>query len=243
MDNKLLPAIGMMAICLVCIVIILAGVKKALRLAGYDNRRQRATLALTGGIIFGWLILLAVLALAGFFDAVTLPPRIVVAVIIPVVAVLIYSFTAQFKKLLTAVPPHWLLMFQSFRIAVECWLWYALGKGLIPVQMTFEGRNFDIFSGILGLIAGWMIMRKGKRWKTIAIVYNLVGLALLLNIVIVAILSFPGPTRYFMNEPANRIVTEFPFVYLPGVLVVMAFTFHILSLRQVAVAEKKPALS
>jgi uncharacterized membrane protein len=74
------------------------------------------------------------------------------------------------------VPPHWLLIIQSFRIAVESWLWYAFAKGLIP--------------------------------------------------------------RHFMNEPANKIVTEFPFIYLPGVLVVIAFVFHILSLRQIAISEK-----
>jgi hypothetical protein len=243
MDNKLMPAIGMLLICLVCIAIILAGLKKSLRFAGYDHRRQRAgfTRACIG--VSAWLTILAVLAVAGFFDVFTIPPRIVVVVILPVLAILVYSFTANFKKLIRAVPPHWLLMMQSFRIVVEIWLWYAFAEGLIPEQMTFEGRNFDVISGILGLVAGWYVMRERKGWKTIVVIYNIIGLALLLNIVIVAILSFPGPMRYFMNEPANRIVTEFPFVYLPGVLVVMAFALHILSLRQVVVAEKKPALS
>jgi hypothetical protein len=235
MDNKLMPAIGMLAICLICVVIILAGLRKALRLGGYENNR---IFIRTGIIIFAWLIILAALAAAGFFQVFTLPPRIVIIVILPVIAVLIISFTAKFKKVIRAVPPHWLVMMQSFRIAVEFWLWYAFMKGLIPGQMTFEGRNLDILSGILGLIAGWLIIKKRKGWKTVAVIYNTVGLALLLNIVIVAILSFPGPTRYFMNEPANKIVTEFPFIYLPGLLVVIAFVFHILSLRQVAVSEK-----
>jgi hypothetical protein len=35
-----------------------------------------------------------------------------------------------------------------------------------------------------------------------------------------------------MNEPANTIVAQFPFIYLPGVLVVLAFVFHVFSLRQ-----------
>jgi hypothetical protein len=49
---------------------------------------------------------------------------------------------------------------------------------------------------------------------------------------IIAILSMPTSFRYFMNEPANTIVAQFPFIYLPGVLVVLAFAFHIFSLRQ-----------
>jgi hypothetical protein len=55
---------------------------------------------------------------------------------------------------------------------------------------------------------------------------------LLMNIVTIAVLSMPTPFRQFMNEPANEIVATFPFVYLPGVLVVLAFAFHAFSLRQ-----------
>jgi hypothetical protein len=205
---------------------------------GWDKREQRNFFIRTIIAISIWLSVLATFATGGFFEVFTLPPRIAVVVILPVIAILILSFTKKYKELIRAIPPHWLLMIQSFRIVVEGWLWYAFVKGLIPEQMTFEGRNPDILSGILGLLAGWLIMGKRKGWKTIAAVYNTIGLGLLLNIVIVAILSFPGPTRYFMNEPANRIVTEFPFIYLPGILVVMAFVFHILSLRQIALAKK-----
>jgi hypothetical protein len=35
-----------------------------------------------------------------------------------------------------------------------------------------------------------------------------------------------------MNEPPITVVGLFPFIYLPTVLVVFAYSFHILSLRQ-----------
>jgi len=106
---------------------------------------------------------------------------------------------------------------------------------LLPVQMTFEGRNFDIIAGLLGLLAGWLMINKKNAWKSIAITYNIVGLGLLVNILLIAVLSMPTPIRYFMNEPSNMIVADFPFIYLPAVLVVIALAFHIFSLRQVAV--------
>jgi len=49
---------------------------------------------------------------------------------------------------------------------------------------------------------------------------------------VIAVLSMPTPIRYFMNEPANTLVAEFPFILLPAVLVPMAYTMNIFSLRQ-----------
>jgi hypothetical protein len=36
-----------------------------------------------------------------------------------------------------------------------------------------------------------------------------------------------------MNEPSAEIVAQFPFILLPGILVPIAYAFHIFSLRQV----------
>jgi hypothetical protein len=109
--------------------------------------------------------------------------------------------------------------------------------------MTFEGRNFDMLSGVLALVAGYVMWKYPSAAKRAGIIYNLIGLGLLLNIVIVAILSMPTPFRYFMNEPANTIVAWFPFIYLPGVLVVLAFAFHVFSLRQLLVHKEEPVKS
>jgi hypothetical protein len=55
---------------------------------------------------------------------------------------------------------------------------------------------------------------------------------LLFNIVIISILSTPTPFRFFMNEPANTIVAAWPFIWLPGFVVPMAFLLHVFSLKQ-----------
>jgi hypothetical protein len=35
-----------------------------------------------------------------------------------------------------------------------------------------------------------------------------------------------------MNEPANTLVAGFPYIVLPGILVPIAYSMHIFSLRQ-----------
>ncbi|MFY7999641.1 MAG: hypothetical protein ACOVSW_13665, partial [Candidatus Kapaibacteriota bacterium] len=117
-------------------------------------------------------------------------------------------------------------------IAMEIILWQLFLAGIIPVQMTFEGRNFDILVGLTAPIVAWLLARK-KMPRTALIVWNWASMAILLNIVIVAVLSTPVPFRVFMNEPANTVILSFPFVWLPTVVVPIAFLGHIASLRQI----------
>ena len=105
-------------------------------------------------------------------------------------------------------------------------------ENLLPVQMTFEGRNFDILAGFSAPIIAVLAV-KGNISRTAIIVWNVLCLVLLFNIVITAILSTPSPWRVFMNEPANYIVTYFPISWLPGILVPLAYYLHFFSLKQV----------
>lgn len=239
MENTLLPAILMSALSLGCLIIILAGLRKALRKTGWEQPKQQSLFNKTMLAIAGWVILLAALSLAGFFRVFSLPPRIVLFLLGGIIIILFISFSKTFVQLLKTVPPHWLVMMQSFRILVELLLWQAFAKGLLPEQMTFEGRNYDVLSGILGLVAGWLMLRNKSWWKPVAVVYNIIGLALLVNILVIAVLSMPTAFRYFMNEPSNTIVAEFPFIYLPGILVIIAASFHIFSLRQLFVLKQQ----
>jgi hypothetical protein len=138
----------------------------------------------------------------------------------------------------THLEPQQLIQLQVFRVFVEVLLWMLVIENLLPVQMSFEGRNFDILSGLIAAIVAWLAY-KNKASKTILIVYNLLGLGLLINIVTIAILSMPTPFQYFINEPSNTIVTLFPFSWLPAFLVPLAYMLHFFSLRQVLMKNSK----
>ena len=97
--------------------------------------------------------------------------------------------------------------------------------------MTFEGRNFDILSGLSAIVVAVLITRN-KISSSLVIAWNFAGLALLVNIVTIAILSMPTPLRVFMNEPPNTIVSKFPVIWLPALLVPLAYGLHFLSIRQ-----------
>lgn len=233
------PAFAWLLLTAACVILILAGLKAALKRTNWEKSRQQKIFSAAIAIITGWIALLLSLSYNGFFaDFSKLPPRPALAILIPLPFVLLFAFSKGGTQLLQSIPAHWLVLMQSFRIAVELLLLVAFINNKLPIQMTFEGRNFDIITGVLALPVGYLLMKKKSNAKKLLIAFNIIGVLLLLNVLMVAVLSMPTPLRQFTNEPALTLVAEFPFILLPGVLVPLAYGLHVLSLRQQLVANK-----
>jgi hypothetical protein len=141
---------------------------------------------------------------------------------------------SPFGRAIAVGLPLWILVgAQGFRILVELLLFGLHREGLVPVQMTFEGYNFDVLTGLSALGVAWL-----SRWGRISSralwLWNLAGLGLLLNIVGIAVLSMPTPFRAFPQGPANTLVTELPFVWIPCLMVQAALFGHVVIFRAIA---------
>lgn len=217
---------------LACLIIFTFNLNKVIHRTSWDDRRKRNVFTFTLIVIISWIALLSVLSLKGFFaDFTHLPPRPVLIILLPLIFVLWFIFSKSGSELLSHASPQGLIYMQSFRIIVELLLWLSFLNHVLPVQMTFEGGNLDILSGILALPAGYFVM-KNRQASLVSLVYNILGLGLLINILIIAIRSFPTPLRHYLNEPSNAIIAQFPYILLPGVLVPLAYSLHLFSLRQ-----------
>jgi hypothetical protein len=121
---------------------------------------------------------------------------------------------------------------QAFRLPLELVMHQAAREGVMPVQMTYTGWNFDIVTGSLAIpIALLAAAGRAPRWLIVC--WNLGGLLLLINIVTIAIVSTP-PIAAFGADHLNTWVTDPPYVWLPGVLVPAALFGHVLMLRKLA---------
>jgi hypothetical protein len=156
---------------------------------------------------------------------------------IPFLLAIWIIFSRSFSEVLANIPQHRLIRLQSFRLFVEVLLWFLFVDGLMPIQMSFEGRNFDVLSGVTAPFIAWLASRN-RISRTALIIWNFACLALLINIVTIAILSTPTPARVFMNDPSNTIVAVFPISWLPGILVPLAYMLHIFSLKQLFARQK-----
>ena len=182
----------------------------------------------------GVLVWLVVTGLAGWLglarDFQRVPPPMFVLLLAAVVLAVVTAMSRVGSRLVAEAGIVWLIGVQAFRVAVEVFLDWGHRVDLVPVQMTFEGRNWDIVSGVSAAAVAWLAAkRQAPRW--LVLLWNCVGLALLLNIVVIAILSMPTPLRRFHNEPVNSFIAYFPYIWLPTFLVQLALFGHLLVFR------------
>ena len=97
--------------------------------------------------------------------------------------------------------------------------------------MTFEGRNFDILSGISAPFIYYIAFRKETYNKWVLLVWNIICLILLINIVSIAILSAPFAFQRFGLDQPNIAVLYFPYIWLPACMVPVVLLSHLASIR------------
>ena len=196
-------------------------------------RRGGGAAAVASLAVDGWLGVTAVLAAAGLFgDFARIPPRIVLAFVPPLLAILWLCRSAAVGRLLDEVPPGWLVYPQAFRIVMELILWQLFVVGAIPAIMTFEGRNVDIVVGLTAPLIAWQCFGR-RTWSfRAAVCWTLAGILILLNVVVHAQLSAPTPFRVFMTQPPVTFIAYLPWIWLPAFLVPFAWALHALSIRQ-----------
>lgn len=211
------------------------GLRRVLGRTGWTPERQAAVFSRALVAVAAWALILAGLAMAGFFaNFAAMPPRIPLSIVFPLAVMVVLVLSRGGATLLQVMPPHWPVYAQTIRIGVELVILLAVLNRMMPIQLSLEGRNFDIVTGLLAIPVGYYVfaIRRWPRW--VAVGYHLLGMGLLVNVLVLSFLSMPTPMRLFFNEPANTLITQFPWVYLPGMLVPLAFSLHIVSLRQMA---------
>jgi hypothetical protein len=201
-------------------------------LAVVGLRRAAAPSLLIAFVATAYLLVPAVLAYAGALDRYNpLPAPALVMIAILTVVTVATCLAPIGARIAQAVGLAWLVAFQVFRVPVELLLHRLYQEGVVPVQMTYAGRNFDIVTGISAALLGWWLLRHETPPRVVVLGWNLLGLALLANIVTIAMLSAPVPFRAFLETAPHTLPSLFPFVWLPSFLVQMALAGHLLVFR------------
>jgi hypothetical protein len=135
--------------------------------------------------------------------------------------------------------PIWILIgVHGFRLPLELAMHAMYERGVMPVEMSYAGRNFDVITGVTALIVA-PLLASGRGGRLLAAAWNVLGLALLINVMVIAILSTPR-FRYFGDDHLNIWVTYPPFVWLPAVMVLAALAGHLVIFRALASSTSKP---
>jgi len=162
-------------------------------------------------------------ALKDFSDGIPLIMPALLAIFIATIALAFSSLSIP----LTQLSVTYLVGFQAFRVVVELLIHKAVQEGVAPAQMSWDGMNFDI---VAGLSAALLFPFAHRLPKWLLLSWNCICLALLLWVVGVGVLSVPSPIQQI--KPDNTWLADFPFIWLPTVLVTSALIGHLALFRK-----------
>lgn len=211
-------------------LIVLPAVVGLLFVAAFARLSRRA------GILAALVIALLltaewVLAADGVFHRWDAVPPPLMPVLLGVAALGVAIVWSPLGRRLIERTPLWALVgFQGFRLPLELVMHQAAVDGIMPVQMSFSGWNFDIVTGLsAAIVAAVLAADRAPSWLVVA--WNALGSCLLLAIIVISAASTPTFAA-FGQDHLNTWIADPPYVWLPGFLVPAALFGHVLLWRR-----------
>lgn len=184
-------------------------------------------------ILFIWLAVQSIIGLSGFYTVTdAIPPRFLLLVLPPVLLIIVLFMTSKGRQYIDNLDLKTLTILNVVRIPVEAVLFWLYLNNAVPELMTFEGRNFDILSGLTAPVIFYFGFIRNRINKKLVLFWNFICLGLLLNIVGNGVLSAPFAFQMFAFDQPNIAVLHFPFNWLPSCIVPLVLFSHLASIRQ-----------
>src|SRR5499425_110621 len=165
-----------------------------------------------------WLGGVFLLGAADVFRNDVLPPRIPMALVATLLLGYLLLLSPTFRRIVAAVPQHWLIGIQTFRILGSALL-VRYFAGQLPGLFALPAGIGDVMTGLLAPLVAYLWCSGKPYARSAAIAWNLFGMADLVNAVVLGALT---------NGGAGGIV--FPIVLIPVYGVPRAFLIHSYSL-------------
>lgn len=196
------------------------------------------------GISIILLLLQTVPGLKGFYqNTSSFPPPLPLLIGPGLIGIIILFVTKGGRKLIDSFDQRWMTWLSVIRIPVEFVLLTLFIYKQVPQVMTFEGRNFDILSGLSAPFIAYFGYTKRRISRPVLLLWNFICLGLLLNVVIHAVLAVPGPLQRLAFDQPNVAVLYFPFVWLPGFIVPAVLFTHLVNIKQLLSVQPSSLLS
>ena len=206
------------------------GVAVSWRRAGAEPAAARRAGILTLLSSAAWMAITWTASVSGLFaNFERTPPPFGLLVLAILILACVLAFSTLGTRLSTYLPLWLLVAVQGFRLPLELAMHAMYERGVMPVQMSYSGRNFDIVTGATA-IAVALLVWSGRAGRGLVAAWNILGFLLLANVVTVAILGTPR-FQYFGPEHLNVWVVHPPFVWLPAVMVLAALAGHLVIFR------------
>lgn len=124
------------------------------------------------GLIGVWFAVALIPAISGQLSFETLPPY----ALIPIIGGTLLSFWRPLRNLIRAIPSHWLIYIQAYRIAGAVFLYLYFAEGALTRGFALNAGIGDVITGVLALPVGWMVMRQMRGSGIAFVLWTLFGI-------------------------------------------------------------------
>jgi hypothetical protein len=188
------------------------------------------------GVLAGWFALVLAIGATQALDPVRGfgVPALGLTVALPVAALIgVFSALPSIRDAMLAIPLPALVAVNAIRILGVIFLvLFAAGK--LPAPFAPSAGWGDIFVGLTALPVAWAMLRFGPRGRPLALMWNTIGIADLVNAVALGALSAPSPLQVFVGPPTSTLMTTLPWLIIPGCLVPSLMFIHLVVFYRLA---------
>lgn len=206
-DASLGLVIGFVLVVLATLAFVIAAVRVA---------NRRAVVPIVAALV-AWLAVTAVMASRAAYDHAPVPGPLAAGG--PILAATVIALLVPAgRRFFAGLPLPTLTYLHTVRAGVEFVLFGLAVDHLLPLDLTFAGRNFDIAVGFTAPVLAALAFAGGQPAKRALVIWNVIALGLLVHIVGAAISSH------------THVVLEWPFIWLPGFIVPIVASAHVVTL-------------
>jgi hypothetical protein len=176
-----------------------------------------------------WFVFVVILAAtrALYYEGGLGAPGLGVAVALPIAVLCIVVARTQALREEFHRVPLWLLVGVHVvrLLGISFIILYTAGR--LPAPFASAAGWGDIFVGATALPVAWFAYRRPTNVRSMIWIWNVIGIADLINAVGLGVISSPGPQRLIFVEPSSAIMATLPWLLIPGFLVPLLFAVHI----------------
>ena len=193
-------------------------------------KSRYTTAAVLSAVLIGWEAVAGYLGAANTYLA-TLEnppevPTILFGLLIPLAVAAIGLWRSEsIARLVSAIPLHWLVAAQVYRIGGGIFL-VLWADGRLPWQFALPAGIGDVATGIIAVVAAVLLARNAAGAQRATYIWCLFGIADLIVAITMGAMTSPGRVHLLAFDAPNLLMTAYPLVMVPTFAVPLALMLH-----------------
>jgi hypothetical protein len=190
-----------------------------------------ATAGVLSAVLIGWLAVAQYLGAANAYFATTDTagagvPTVLFGLLIPLAVAAIALWRSEsIARLVSAIPLHWLVAAQVYRVGGGMFL-VLWADGRLPWQFALPAGIGDVTTGIVAVVVAALLAQNAIGAHRATYAWCLFGIADLVVAITMGAMTSPGRAHLLALEAPNLLVSSYPLVMVPTFAVPLALMLH-----------------